>query len=311
MIVCVYGTIYTNKWKLTDLKAKEIKMFQLQVMILILAVIAPYLEKRISKKKLQIVIILLGIFTIIFGLYLLLHLRIMQIIGFAILFVCAEVISYNIKESGICWMSLCVNASFLPIIILAFLMNRGFITRVYDPAHVLSFVEEYNINQTLKYEGRLESTTNCDHNEVYLITQNLDGNFKKENKYINKLKEKAEYSNYYIVKLNYDKEKNFIGCGYDYSFQWDSARGSDSGCEIIAKEINKHGVALSAGKITQVVDACISSYSSPFEDMDEGDEDPGVHWVNGYDRSDGTHVDGYLRTNPDGDPTNNFSYEGE
>ena len=71
MIVCVYGTIYTNKWKLTDLKAKEIKMFQLQVMILILAVIAPYLEKRISKKKLQIVIILLGIFTIIFGLYLL------------------------------------------------------------------------------------------------------------------------------------------------------------------------------------------------------------------------------------------------
>ena len=188
MIVCVYDIIYTNKWKLTDLKAKEIKMFQLQVMILILAVIAPYLEKRISKKKLQIVIILLGIFTIIFGLYLLLHLRIMQIIGFAILFVCAEVISYNIKESGICWMSLCVNASFLPIIILAFLMNRGFITRVYDPAHVLSFVEEYNINQTLKYEGRLESTTNCDHNEVYLITQNLDGNFKKENKSINKLK---------------------------------------------------------------------------------------------------------------------------
>ena len=66
----------------------------------------------------------------------------------------------------------------------------------------------------------------------------------------------------------------------------------------IAKEINKHGVALSAGKITQVVDACISSYSSPFEDMDEGDEDPGVHWVNGYDRSDGTHVDGYYRHRP-------------
>lgn len=38
--------------------------------------------------------------------------------------------------------------------------------------------------------------------------------------------------------------------------------------------------------------------------------DPGVHEVSGYSRSDGTYVESYERTNPDGIEENNFSYDG-
>ena len=33
-------------------------------------------------------------------------------------------------------------------------------------------------------------------------------------------------------------------------------------------------------------------------------------WVNPYTRKDGTHVEGYYRSNPDGNPYNNWSYPG-
>ncbi|WP_051591032.1 hypothetical protein [Bacillus sp. UNC438CL73TsuS30] len=33
---------------------------------------------------------------------------------------------------------------------------------------------------------------------------------------------------------------------------------------------------------------------------------PGYHSVEGYYRSDGTHVNGYIRSNPDGNPNNNL-----
>jgi len=33
-------------------------------------------------------------------------------------------------------------------------------------------------------------------------------------------------------------------------------------------------------------------------------------WVNGYTRENGTYVQGYWRTSPDGDPTNNIGYPG-
>ncbi|BCC78898.1 TPA: DUF3892 domain-containing protein [Bacillus cereus] len=45
--------------------------------------------------------------------------------------------------------------------------------------------------------------------------------------------------------------------------------------------------------------------TSPTEQI-EDDADPGTHRVNGYYRKDGTHVDSYIRSNPDGDPTNNL-----
>lgn len=46
--------------------------------------------------------------------------------------------------------------------------------------------------------------------------------------------------------------------------------------------------------------------------MDGGnyDSDPGMHEVSSYSRSDGTYVEGYERTNPDGIEENNFSYRG-
>jgi hypothetical protein len=40
----------------------------------------------------------------------------------------------------------------------------------------------------------------------------------------------------------------------------------------------------------------------------ENEDNQGLIWIDGYDRSDGTHVDGHYRTTPDGDPTNNLSY---
>ncbi|MFJ8264770.1 hypothetical protein [Peribacillus asahii] len=43
------------------------------------------------------------------------------------------------------------------------------------------------------------------------------------------------------------------------------------------------------------------------EDYYDYDEDPGVHWVDDYERSDGTEVDGHWRSNPDGDPYNNLN----
>lgn len=48
-------------------------------------------------------------------------------------------------------------------------------------------------------------------------------------------------------------------------------------------------------------------YAENYQNYDSG---PGVHEVSGYTRSDGTEVDGYLRTNPDGIEENNFSYHG-
>jgi hypothetical protein len=39
----------------------------------------------------------------------------------------------------------------------------------------------------------------------------------------------------------------------------------------------------------------------------ESDNGPGYHEVNGYYRSDGTYVEPYIRSNPDGNPYNNIN----
>lgn len=36
----------------------------------------------------------------------------------------------------------------------------------------------------------------------------------------------------------------------------------------------------------------------------------GQHWVNGYYRSNGTYVQGHMQTNPDGNPYNNWTTQG-
>ena len=45
------------------------------------------------------------------------------------------------------------------------------------------------------------------------------------------------------------------------------------------------------------------------DDIDlDGDLNPELVEVDGYERADGTVVEPYLRTAPDGDPTNNLSF---
>ena len=45
------------------------------------------------------------------------------------------------------------------------------------------------------------------------------------------------------------------------------------------------------------------------DDLDlDGDLNPELVEVEGYERADGTWVEPYLRTAPDGDPTNNLSF---
>ena len=45
--------------------------------------------------------------------------------------------------------------------------------------------------------------------------------------------------------------------------------------------------------------------TSPSQQIQE-DSDPATHRVNGYYRKDGTHVDSYIRSNPDGNADNNL-----
>jgi hypothetical protein len=53
---------------------------------------------------------------------------------------------------------------------------------------------------------------------------------------------------------------------------------------------------------------CRDSYGDPpgFGGSGNTDSGPGIHNVDGYYRSDGTYVRPYIRSNPDGDPTNNL-----
>lgn len=43
------------------------------------------------------------------------------------------------------------------------------------------------------------------------------------------------------------------------------------------------------------------------EEPTKGNDNPGVHSVNGYYRSDGTYVEGHMRSNPDGIKSNNLN----
>lgn len=200
---------------------------------------------------------------------------------------------------------------FLLFALVVLYLNRGIFTRFYDPSGQFSFVERYNMNYQLRYEGNLPEGI-----KLYILTQNLDGNMIKENKIIEKLNKKIEY---YLVCMNYDQEGNYIGTGYSYKspYTYESLPGSLRPYEsrITAKvQTDKMSEAI------QYIKKCVSNtFDDGYYDLDDeyygyendysDNSDPGVHWVDEYDRQDGTHVDGYLRTDPDGDPTNNFSYQ--
>lgn len=57
--------------------------------------------------------------------------------------------------------------------------------------------------------------------------------------------------------------------------------------------------------IMSIMDMGRGGSTSPSQQIEE-DSDPGTHRVNGYYRKDGTHVDSYIRSNPDGNPDNNL-----
>ena len=73
--------------------------------------------------------------------------------------------------------------------------------------------------------------------------------------------------------------------------------------------MNQKGLEGNEKEIVSYIQASVGTHDQEmFDNDDTGVSDPGVHGVDGYTRQDGTQVDGYLRTSPDGDPTNNFSY---
>lgn len=81
----------------------------------------------------------------------------------------------------------------------------------------------------------------------------------------------------------------------------------------ITEQLQVNGMLKNTGNITSYMKNMFyldSEYSLDDDVWYDGDSNnnPDVHWVNEYDRSDGTHVDGYWRTDPDDDLTNNFSY---
>ena len=287
-------------------------MFELQLYIVIIIVALCLLYRILPCKFYEILVFIGTIFVAGLEIYLLIHFRIMQIIGFGVLAtllatIIAMFIDSKKNKDANCFMGLLY---ILPVIAFTFLINRGFTTRVYDISGVLSFAEEYNINQNLKYNGRLDSTTNSDHNNVYMIAARIGEDKDKLEKYKDKFKKKAEYSNYYIVILWYDEDGEFSHSGYSYSFLWDTMNYADSVTSYIDKVVDSDGLEKSVEDITENIDKAISTYENPFEDNGWGEDasDLGVHWVDGYTRGDGTEVDGYLRTDPDGDVTNNFSY---
>ncbi|AZJ24018.1 hypothetical protein CT694_31330 (plasmid) [Bacillus wiedmannii bv. thuringiensis] len=57
---------------------------------------------------------------------------------------------------------------------------------------------------------------------------------------------------------------------------------------------------------------CLRKYGDDSNEEDDYPEDnggkssPGIHSLDGYYRKDGTYVEPYIRSNPDGDPSNNL-----
>lgn len=188
--------------------------------------------------------------------------------------------------------------------------NRGLVTRIYDPADVLSVKEEFMLNQQIRYEGKMDGAS-ATKAKLFIVTNHIDGKCEEKTKEI--LKKLNRKENIFIIVLNYDDEGNFVRTGYQYSLYWFyTVSGLDEMQARISKIMVEDGLNGNIDKISN----CIAVTFGEIDYFDDYDDDfdapsPGVHWVDDYYRSDGTHVDGHWRTNPDGDPTNNFSYNGK
>lgn len=191
----------------------------------------------------------------------------------------------------------------IPAVLIVLFLNRGIITRVYDPANVLSPIEEYNLNHELKYYGEIDGISKTDV-RIYLVTQNLDGDMEKEENTKKKIRKKE---NYVMICLNYDEDGNYLATGYKYDLFWFYNIGNIEFMTSRVTELMKtDGLSGNIEYIKQCVAATLGE--TEYFEGEDYEDDPGVHWVDEYYRDDGTHVDGYWRTDPDGDVTNNFSY---
>ena len=203
-------------------------------------------------------------------------------------------------------------------------LNRGLAPRVYDYANVLSFVEEYNMACKLRYTGQIDRNAKTPI-KVYIMTQESGNNGKSEDRTIEKFSTK---DGSYLVILNYDEE-GLRSTGYSINvFWWYSLRNLSSFKYNVTKLMQEGELATNLDTIVEYAAATVGcgempiidgdilraerdmwDYSSDWDDEDYDESyDDGVHWVDDYYRSDGTHVDGYWRTDPDDDLTNNFSY---
>lgn len=175
------------------------------------------------------------------------------------------------------------------IIIILLFVNRGIGDRIYDEASVISFMQDYNLNSNLVHESKF-----TDHKvNLYVVTSKTNKDIKK---IIKKIKKKKYY---YIVILYFDNRGSYVESKYSYRTFW----GADDVTSEIDEKVNNDGIKKCLASVPELMRDAIAG---PPDDMDSGDDDVGTHWVDDYYRSDGTHVDGYERSNPDGNPNNNL-----
>ncbi len=149
----------------------------------------------------------------------------------------------------------------LVLVVIVLFVNRGFVTRVYDPAHRLSFAEQYNVNQILRYDGKIEDGRL----PIYIITQNSDGDKKREDRIKEKIKRKND--DYFMVFLNYDSFGNYTGTGYSYSLPaWREMGDIEEVQARISERMRKGGLTGNVEYIIECVDAEVHYYENPFED---------------------------------------------
>ena len=179
------------------------------------------------------------------------------------------------------------------LVMLLLFINRGVGNRVYDEAGVLSPLQEYELNSNLSRQHSLITKGT----KFYIITKSPDTDMKQFNK-------KIRNKYFYTLILCYDNNGKYYRSKVIKRTQY----GADDIEIDITEKMTKDGLRACLDSAPEMMNWALYGFESPFEgDDDYYADSPGTHWVNGYDRSDGTHVNGYERSNPDGNPYNNLN----
>jgi len=163
---------------------------------------------------------------------------------------------------------------------------------IYDAAGVISPIQEYKLNSILAHWYSLLSKDT----KFFIITKKPDTDMKQFNKKIS-----SRY--FYALILYYDNDGRYIKSRV--------LDRSEYGAENVESDINekmtKNGLRTCLASVPNTMESAIFGDDEPYDVDNYYADSPGTHWVNGYDRSDGTHVRGYERSNPDGNPYNNLN----